>query len=401
MTQAQSALSKPVVGSDILVSRHYLTGARAIAYDHTRDLAFIASAAYPGMPLTVIGLSMPPARRVVGAINGTQYDFMRVARGIAYDEARQIAYVSSASGLRQSESLSVAAVDVSDPVNPIVVGTLLAGMEILEDPKELVFDAASRHLFVVGESSASVVAVNVSNSKALTVTASLRDDRAMRGARGVVYDAARRLAFVASRDSHSLTSIDFSVMSSPKVLAVLHDANKLRRAEGVTCGENGHVLVASYGSPTIKQTRTSVRGSVALVDARDPSVLKIAALIQTTDTHSACAVVYDPVTRHALMPLEARDAVAVVAVSYDGTGSLKTVALLQSGMRFPRGIFLDRPGRRALVVSKVSGSLGQVSLPRQLNSNLLLTNTTRRLPDHANFMDKVRPIHHSASSSAV
>ena len=359
---ALTSTSKPVIDSNILIDRFHLAGARAIAYERTRHLAFVAASG-SATPFTVIDvLSMPGTLHVVGAINGTQGDLIRDARGIAYDEVHQLAYVSSA--------VSIAAVDVADPMRPIIVGTLFADKHILDAPAEIVFDAASRHLFVVGEGSASMVAVNVSNSKLLTVTSSIRKDLAMRGARGVVYDAASRRLFVASRVSHSLTSIDVSVISSPNILAVLKDSTKLHRAESVAYSESGYVLVASYGSAHKPNHAGHVTGTLCLVDARDRSALKISALLQTKNTYSACAVVYDPITRYALLPLEAQAAVAVVAVSCGGNGSLTEVAVLDGGnsMAYPRGMFLDTHGRRALVVAKGSGSLAVVSLPRQLSA---------------------------------
>jgi DNA-binding beta-propeller fold protein YncE len=356
------------------IDRSHLAGARATAYDRTRDLVLVASSG-PGIPLTIIGLSVTGAPRLVGAINGTQNErFLRGARGIAYDEANQLAYVASA--------VSITSVDIADPRRPTIVGALYSDNHILDAPGELVFDAASQHLFVVGERSASLVVVNVSNSKSLTVTASLRNDLAMQGARGVVYDAASRRVFVASRVSHSLTSIDVSVMSSPKILAILKDSVKLHRAEGVACGDNGHVLVASYGSASQKE----FAGTLSLVDARDRSTLKIAGLLRTKETQSACAVVYDPITHYALILLEAHAAVAVVAVGNDKPGTLKVVGMFDdTGMAYPRGMSLDAAGRRVLIVAKDSGSLTIVSLPRELP-----TEKQMHQPSYAGYMDKVQ-----------
>ena len=369
---AQSVVTHSNYSSHFIDHSH-LAGARATAYDHTRDLVLVASSG-PGMPLTIIGLSVTGAPRVVGAINDTQSKRLSGARGIAYDEVNQLAYVSSA--------VSITSVDVADPRRPTIVGALYSDTHILDAPGELVFDAASQHLFVVCERSASLVVVNVSNSKSLTVTASLRNDLAMQGARGVVYDAARRRVFVASRVSHSLTSIDVSVMSSPKILAILKDSVKLHRAEGVACGDNGHVLVASYGSASQKE----FTGTLSLVDARDRSMLKITGLLRTKETQSACAVVYDPITRYALILLEAHAAVAVVAVGSDKSGTLTVVSMLDdTGMAYPRGVSLDAAGRRVLIVAKGSGSLTVVSLPRQLPNEKQL-----HQPSYADSMDKVQ-----------
>ena len=362
--------------SSHFIDRSHLAGARATAYDRTRDLVLVASSG-PGMPLTIIGLSVTGAPRVIGAINGTQGERLRGARGIAYDEVNQLAYVSSA--------VSITSVDVADPRRPTIAGALYLDTHILDAPGELVFDAASQHLFVVGERSASLVVVNVSNSKSLTVTASLRDDLAMQGARGIVYDAARRRVFVVSRVSHSLTSIDVSVMSSPKILAILKDPVNLHRAEGVACGDNGNVLVASYGSASQKE----FAGTLSLVDARDRSMLKIAGLLRTKETQSACAVVYDPITRYALILLEAHAAVAVVAVGSDKPGTLTLVGMLDdTGMAYPRGVSLDTVGRRVLIVAKGSGSLAVVLLPRQLHNEKQL-----HQPSYASSMDKVQSVH--------
>ena len=65
--------------SSHFIDRSHLAGARATAYDRTRDLVLVASSG-PGMPLTIIGLSVTGAPRVIGAINGTQGERLRGAR---------------------------------------------------------------------------------------------------------------------------------------------------------------------------------------------------------------------------------------------------------------------------------------------------------------------------------
>jgi DNA-binding beta-propeller fold protein YncE len=340
-----------------LLAPSHLLGARAIAHDPDRNLAFIASSSAHSPLITVVSFSPTWLPSVVGVLNFS--DSLQDARGIAYDTKHHLAYVSS----RMSNC--VAAVDLVDPSMPKILSTLRHA-NMLIAPSELVLDTASRHVFVAGESSASLLAINVSDSTSLTVTGTIQDTKIMQGARGVAYDATSRRVFVASRSSHSVASVDASNLSSLVILAALIDAINLRGAEGVTCTQSGHVLVASHGTGSLSVIQTNVWSRLAIIG-----------VLKSSDTRGACAVVYDPTLQYAIMALE--EFQRVVAISVVNPASPKMVSVMKSeGMDDPRGLCLDVTRRHVLIVAKRLGSLTVVSL------------SLRQIPDHANVMDKVR-----------
>ncbi|CAE7667722.1 unnamed protein product [Symbiodinium sp. CCMP2592] len=196
--------------------------------------AFVVTSTNPG--LSVVSLADPAHPALIGSVNNA--NAMAEARAVALSEEGEGGHHAF---VVASHSASVTAIDVSDPANMRVVGSLQDKVA-LSGARAIV--VKGMYAFVAGTYSHTLSAIDISQPAQMTLTGTFHDADDMQFPTGI--DVSDNFVLVASSSGHALVIVDVSNPASPQKYSVVKDAPSLREARCVVVqGKYAYVASAS------------------------------------------------------------------------------------------------------------------------------------------------------------
>jgi len=176
-----------------------------------------------------------------------------------------------------STNPGLSVVSLADPAHPALIGSVHNANAMAEARAVALSEEGEggHHAFVVASHSASVTAIDVSDPANMRVVGSLQDKVALSGARAIVVKG--MYAFVAGTYSHTLSTIDISQPAQMTLTGTFHDADDMQFPTGIDVSDNfvlvasssGHALViVDVSNPASPQKYSVVKDAPSLREAR-------------------------------------------------------------------------------------------------------------------------------------
>ena len=186
-----------------------MLNARGVSYDNTREMA-VVSAEY-GNRLTTIDLTDTSSMTILGSVSSSTY--LDGTYHSCLDEANAIAYTQGA------DSDSFAAVSYSDRANPAVLGGISGDSTYMNFAYDVACNLDNSIVYVTGKGSNSIAAINVADPSSPSRVGGIIDGTNLDGPIGIVYEASGDLLFVACQNGDALTVLSVADdAASPVVL---------------------------------------------------------------------------------------------------------------------------------------------------------------------------------------
>lgn len=188
------------------------------------------------------------------------------ATGCVADPAGTYVYVMAAA------NDSITTVNVSDPDNPVVVGTPLVDAVVLADAFAGIHIGGNA-LLVTSRLGDSVAAIDVSTPTAPTMLDSVTDISVLNGAVAIGLDAVNQVAFVIANNANRIVSVDYSNLSALSVISSLQDGPSFSNPWAIAVDSTNQIAyLPSYNNDRINSVNIANPAAMTLIQSKQEVV---------------------------------------------------------------------------------------------------------------------------------
>lgn len=250
-TDPQVTVEGPWTSLDSSTSSTSLDGARHIAF--AGNYAIVTGYYYDG--ISVVDVSDPQNPSVVGSVSDASV--MDGAVRVDIGQNGDYAYVT---GINTD---SVAVVDITTPSSPTVAGSITNSTE-LDAPSGIEVDG--NYAYVTSTLGNQLTVLDISTATSPSIAATLTD-ASISDPNGVGLNKSSSTLYIANTGSDALTIVDVSTPSSPSVLGSVTDSTAMNGPRDVVLGPNGdYAFLTGETSDTVASVDVTNSTSPAVAD---------------------------------------------------------------------------------------------------------------------------------------